>query len=99
MARHDAQRLMDAMLVAGLKMCAHDNIAERDWRLHKHNAGRPGFAEQRQDLGEEVQERHFEAFEVRSGRIGRRAIILDAFDNHPGKIWFADWARFFSTGF
>jgi hypothetical protein len=57
MARHDLQRLMNAMLVAGLKVRAHDNIAERDWRLHKHNA-RPGSAEQRQDFGEEMQEGH-----------------------------------------
>jgi hypothetical protein len=77
MARHDLQRLVNAMLVAGLKVCAHDNIAEGDWRLHKHNAGRSGSAEQSQDFGEEVQAGHFEAFEVRSDRIGRRAIILD----------------------
>jgi hypothetical protein len=72
MARHDLQRLVDAMLVAGLKVGAHDNIAERDRRLHKHNAGRFSSAEQSQDFGEEVQAGHFEAFEVRSGRIGKR---------------------------
>jgi hypothetical protein len=56
MARHDLQRLVNAMLVAGLKVGAHDNIAKRNWRLHKHNAGRSRSAEQSQDLGEEVQE-------------------------------------------
>jgi hypothetical protein len=46
MARHDLQRLMNAMLVAWVKMSAHDNIPERDWRLHgNHNAGRSGSAE------------------------------------------------------
>jgi hypothetical protein len=56
MARHDLQRLVDAMLVAGLKVGAHNNIAERDWRLHKHNAGRSGSAEWSQNFGEEVQQ-------------------------------------------
>jgi hypothetical protein len=45
MARHDPQRLMDAMLVAWLKMRTHDDIPESDGRLHEHNAGRSGFAE------------------------------------------------------
>jgi hypothetical protein len=90
-ARHDLQRLMNAMLVAGLKVGAHDNIPERDGRLHKHNAGRSGPAELSQDLGQEVQEEawHGEAFDVWSGRIGGHALILERLDNAAAKIWFS----------
>ena len=85
-ARSKLKRLVDAMLVARMKMCADHDIPERDGRIHgKHNASRSGSAEKCQDPGEELQEevraevraRHCEAFEVRSGRIGRHVIILD----------------------
>jgi hypothetical protein len=45
MARHDLERLMNAMFVARLKVGPDHNIPESDWRLHKHNAGRSGPAE------------------------------------------------------
>jgi hypothetical protein len=43
MPRDDLQRLMNAMLVAWLKMRAHDHIAESNRRLHgEHDARRSG---------------------------------------------------------
>jgi hypothetical protein len=45
-ARGKLERLMDAMLVARMKVGADHDIPERDGRLHgKHNASRSGSAE------------------------------------------------------
>jgi hypothetical protein len=88
---------MNAMLVAWLKMRAHDNISESDRRLHgQHNAGGPGSAEVRQDLGEEAQE------EVQAGHskpsmcgAAESAVIL-VVDNDTAKTWFRGSNRFFA---